>query len=177
MADIGLLHDPTTAIFVLSVSGVYTSSPQTLTTTYKVQLRAFKDANQALHHFPDLFMFVLQYGTQCIVSHFVESRHRQISLHASGSAAHIVPGGQSALMRRAEAEANMSTPKFMAWVCSKWRSTQALGAVLSPVCRPSELAKLSYHQRVQKIYGADVDSQFRTVPQVEVAIQAWAVQK
>jgi hypothetical protein len=67
-------------------------------------------------------VFVARYALQSVVAHFVEGRRRQISLHASGSAGHTVPGGQSALARRPEAEKNVATPKFMAWLCSKWRS-------------------------------------------------------
>ena len=46
---------------------------------------------EALDRFPELFAFVLGYATQATVSNFVESRHRQIRLNASGAAGHTVP--------------------------------------------------------------------------------------
>ena len=140
----------------------------------QAQLRAFSDGGKPLHEFPNLFVFVAQYALQSIVAHFVEGRHRQISLHASGAAGHTVPGGQSALMRRPEAEANLDSPNFMAWLCSIWRSKSALMDLLLPVCGQSELVGLSYYKRVQKIYGADVDSQFRPIPEITGAVTAWS---
>ena len=85
----------------------------------------------------------------------------------------MVPGEQSALMRRPEAEQNLKCPRFMAWICAMWRSKVALHELLQPIYTKDELAGLSYHRRVQKIYAADIASQFKIVPDLADACSAW----
>lgn len=77
-------------------------------------------------------------------------------------------------MRRPETESNISMPKFMAWLCSRWRSSVVLVELLSPMYNQRELAGLSYYQRVQKVYGFDIDSQFKAIPRIEEAVSAWS---
>ena len=56
------------------------------------ELVAFSTADTWLHHFPNLFIFVLRYALMLTVSHYLEGRHRQISLHSSGAASATTPG-------------------------------------------------------------------------------------
>lgn len=119
-------------------------------------------------------MFVAGFATQSVVSHFVESRHRQISLQASGAAGHTVPGGQSAMMRRSEVEALTLVPQFMTWLCAKWRSKSALADLLVAVCPKEDLKGLTYYQKVQRVYGADVGSQFKPAADTDLAISMWS---
>jgi hypothetical protein len=54
-----------------------------------------------------------------------------------------------------------------------WRSKTALWDLLSPLCKPEDVKQLSYFKRVQKVYGYDVDSQFKVVHGAVDAVQAW----
>jgi hypothetical protein len=98
------------------------------------QLVSFYEGHQDLHHFPDLFVWVFRYATLTVVGHFVEGRHRQISLHASGAASHTVPGGHSALMRRDESNELCERADFLNWAAVAWRSKDSLQKLLAPVC-------------------------------------------
>ena len=68
------------------------------------ELENFASMGGDLHAYPYLFVFVLEYVLQSIVSHFVEGRHRQISLRASGASMNCSPGLQSAGSRRREGD-------------------------------------------------------------------------
>ncbi len=75
-----------------------------------------------------------RYSTLTVVGHFVEGRHRVISLHSSGASTHTVPGGQSALLRQSESDALCSVPDFLNWVSVTWASREALASLLVLVC-------------------------------------------
>ena len=137
------------------------------------QLSNFCEGGRGLHQFPDLCLFVFRYATLTVVGHFVEGRHRKISLHSSGASSHTVPGGQSALMRQDESMKLCQQNDFLNFASMAWRSHDALLKLLSPVCGASELKGLSYHRRVQKIYGSDVISQFRSVDDYAAVIIKW----
>lgn len=197
-------------------------------------MHRFADAEQPLHKFPQLFVFIASYSLMPVVSHYVEGRHRQVSLHSAGAAGHTVPGGHSAHMRRAEMDELTRDYKVLAWLCGKWRSRSgvsfasmclhwpicaplgqapvvfecvvdrlrfcstshvrvspscrhcmlsahvpaphrsALCNLLAPVFSKEELAPLSYEQRVQKVYSADVDSQFQSSAEAQQAVEMWA---
>jgi hypothetical protein len=98
------------------------------------QLVAFNRGGAHLHHFPDMFCFVFRYAVLTVVGHYVEGRHRMISLHGSGAASHTIPGGHSALLRKDETEALCKLPDFQNFLAVHWRSKDALLKLLSAVC-------------------------------------------
>ena len=118
---------------------------------------------------------MFQYAAQTVVAPFVEGRYRLFSFHSSGSVGNTVPGVQSALSRRHAADTNLHSPAFMARLCSTWSKTRALIDLLMPIFPIDVLEPLTYYQRVQKVYGADVSSQFTFVPELVSAIKAWSI--
>ena len=58
------------------------------------QLRdfSFNDANLECFHFPELFVFCLEFATAAWVGQYLEGRHRHIALQMSGSTANSHPG-------------------------------------------------------------------------------------
>ena len=83
-----------------------------------------------------------------------------MSLNASGSAMNTVPGGQSALMRKSETAKNTTDDTYIEWIHTVYHSKHALRDLLEPILGTDALKGLPCHKKVEKIYGADVASQY-----------------
>jgi hypothetical protein len=143
--------------------------------TLMCQLRGFISGRVSLECYPELFEFVLRYALLIVVGHFLEGRHRYMKLNSSGSSAHTLPSGQSAVMRRQEFKAMSRLSDFRNFVCVAFRNKTSLRELISHLCTPLQFQKLAYTTKIAMIYGFDVSSMFKKEEQVEQAVGVWAI--
>ena len=67
------------------------------------QLHEFQEDAESITHHAELFIFSLKYALLRWVSHYLEGRHREVTLHRAGASASTSVAGQSALMRKPQA--------------------------------------------------------------------------
>jgi hypothetical protein len=127
-----------------------------------------------LAYFPQLFVFCMRYAVLCWVGHYLEGRHRHISLQMSGSGNTTYPGLCSFKMRKPEIWGNLVNPRFKNFAAVHWRKNYSIVDLLSPICEPEEYKSLSYHQRMQKLYCYDTASQFKGIDHIKTIISDWA---
>ena len=97
-----------------------------------------------------------------------------MSLNASGSAMNTVPGGLSAPMRKSETAKNTTDDTYIEWIHTVYHSKHALRDLLEPILGTAAASKgLKYHKKVEKIYGADVASQYTRDIDTETLLKSW----
>ena len=129
-----------------------------------------RDNPQMLHCYPDLFLFALRYQLLTLVAHHLEGTHRTISLQASGCGASTTPAFHDYKLRERELQGNLKVQNFLDWASVQWKRNAALEEPLAPLYDTPELRRLSYEDKVHKIFGADLLSQFSAAPHLaEVA--------
>ena len=77
------------------------------------QLVMFNDNDAPLHCYPRLFCFVLRYGLLTVVGHWLEGRHRRISLFQSGSTTRCSINLLSAILRYPEFQKHLQSPDYV----------------------------------------------------------------
>lgn len=115
------------------------------------QVRSVAEKSMSLLDLPELLSFLYRYAFLSVVGHFVEGRHRMISLQSSGSSVHTLFGGHSSLMRKDESNSLCQNPDFLNCVSVKWRMKGTLNQLLQGICPADELAGLSYARRPSQI--------------------------
>ena len=128
------------------------------------QLLEFIDTDLELHKFPQLFVFILRYACILIVEHWLEGRHRYLKMNAAGSRAAISPVSQSALLRSPEALEMMRDRDFLNFVAMQWRAKTTFNQLLESIAS-GPLTKLPWCRKASMVYGSDVESQFRPIPE------------
>ena len=79
------------------------------------QLQEFEEDEESITHHAELFIFSLKYTLLTWVAHYLEGRHREVTLHRAGASASTSVAGQSALMRKPQALELLSDFDFLHW--------------------------------------------------------------
>ena len=139
------------------------------------QLLAFIAGDRFLHFYPELYLFVFRYAVLTLNEQWLEGRRRHIKMGGTMARSHTGPAGHSSVLRRHQTTKLCQQRDFLNWVAWQWRSKDTFEQLLWYTMKRAGTSQrgLSYVQKVAKVYGCDVDSQFQVIPEWATLLCRW----
>ena len=123
------------------------------------------------------YVTLQEYALASFVERRVEELHRRIKLLGSKSTHISVPYLCAQLREEMNISSLRTSADFSAYCLSKWRQKNLLNNVLKLRVPEAKLALMSTHDKLECVYQADMETEFKAVSSEKAAQLTWHAQK
>lgn len=140
------------------------------------QLDLFKTSEAPLHLHPVAYSWVKRYAMIPLVGRKIEMVHALIK-QIGAVAPNCQPPYVSSTLREAHhLKALELDQQFHTFCLERWRSKSLCDDVLKLIVSKEELAEMSHHAKLHRVYQCDIESEFRDMGKEKEAHAVWIAQ-